>query len=56
MANKQSLRAKTIAPTPPATLLAEIVIPAFGYSKTEIAKRLGISRQTIYDVLNKKMP
>ncbi|QNT79250.1 HigA family addiction module antitoxin [Entomobacter blattae] len=54
MVNRQSLRAKNIEPTPPATLLTEIVIPASGCSKTEIAKRLGVSRQTLYDVLNKK--
>jgi addiction module HigA family antidote len=30
------------------------VIPATGKSKTEIAKLLGVSRQTLYDITGKK--
>ena len=30
------------------------MIPATGKSKTEIARRLGVSRQTLYDLLKKK--
>jgi addiction module HigA family antidote len=37
-------------------MLAEIVIPATGKSKAEIARLLGISRQTLYDILNRKQP
>lgn len=34
----------------------EDILPALGKSKTEIADLLGISRQTLYDVLNEKKP
>lgn len=50
----ETLRHASIAPAHPGELLAEIVIPATGRSKTEIARMLGISRQTLYDILNGK--
>jgi DNA-binding XRE family transcriptional regulator len=37
-------------------MLGEIAIPATGKSKAEIARLLGISRQTLYDILNLKQP
>ena len=37
-------------------MLAEIMIPATGKSKAEIARLLGISRQTLYDIINEKQP
>jgi addiction module HigA family antidote len=37
-------------------MLREDVLPALGRPKTEIAKLLGVSRQTLYDVLNEKQP
>ncbi len=37
-------------------MLAEIIIPATGKSKAEIARLLGISRQTLYDIINEKQP
>ncbi len=40
----------------PGEVLREDVIPALGLPKTEIARLLGISRQTLYDVLNEKHP
>jgi len=40
----------------PGELLREDVLPALGKSKTEIASLLGVSRQTLYDVLNEKRP
>jgi addiction module HigA family antidote len=43
-------------PTHPGALLREDVLPAIGKSKTEIAKSLGISRQTLYDILNERQP
>jgi antitoxin HigA-1 len=55
MAN-ETLRHPSIEPAHPGELLAEITIPATGKSKTEIARLLGISRQTLYDILNKKQP
>ena len=43
-----------LKPPHPGALLREIVIPATGRSKTEIAGLLGISRQTLHDVLAEK--
>jgi addiction module HigA family antidote len=43
-------------PTHPGVLLAEIIFPATELSKTEIAKRLGVSRQTLHDLLAAKKP
>ena len=43
-------------PTPPGKLLAEDVLPATGRTKSEIANLLGISRQTLYDILNCRQP
>lgn len=40
----------------PGELLREDIIPALGRSKTEIAKLLGISRQTLYDIIDEKQP
>lgn len=40
----------------PGELLREDVIPASGKPKAEIARLLGISRQTLYDILEEKRP
>src|SRR5437773_12081448 len=40
----------------PGELLREEILPALDRSKTEIAKLLGVSRQTLYDVLMEKQP
>ncbi len=45
-----------IEPAHPGELLSEIVIPATGLPKSEIARRLGISRQTLHDILSCKQP
>jgi addiction module HigA family antidote len=37
-------------------LLREDVLPAIGRPKAEIARLLGISRQTLYEVLSEKQP
>lgn len=37
-------------------MLREDILPSLGRSKTEIAKLLGVSRQTLYDILNEKQP
>lgn len=52
----ETLRHPSIEPAHPGELLAEIMIPATGRSKAEIARLLGISRQTLYDILNCKQP
>lgn len=51
-----TLRHRSIEPAHPGEVLAEITIPATGKSKAEIARLLGVSRQTLYDILGKKQP
>jgi addiction module HigA family antidote len=43
-------------PSHPGALLREVVIPATGKTKTEIARLLGISRQHLHDILEEKKP
>jgi addiction module HigA family antidote len=45
-----------LPPMHPGELLREDVLPALGRSKAEIARLLGISRQTLYDILAEKQP
>jgi addiction module HigA family antidote len=45
-----------LRPTHPGQLLREDVLPAIGKPKAEIARLLGVSRQTLYDILNEKQP
>ena len=45
-----------LAPTHPGEILREDILPAMSQSKTEIAKLLGISRQTLYDLIDEKQP
>lgn len=52
---KRSIK-RGIPATHPGELFREDVLPALGKSKTEIAKLLGISRQTLYDILDEKQP
>ena len=40
----------------PGELLREEILPALDRTKTEIARLLGVSRQTLYDVLSEKQP
>lgn len=47
---------KGLAPMHPGELLREDKIPALDLPKTEIARRLKISRQTLYDILDEKQP
>ncbi len=47
---------KGLRPVHPGEILREDVVPALGKSKAEIARLLGVSRQTLYDVLNEKQP
>jgi antitoxin HigA-1 len=47
---------KNMRPIHPGEMLREDVLPAIGRPKTEIARLLGISRQTLYDILNEKQP
>jgi addiction module HigA family antidote len=43
-------------PTHPGAFLREIVLPAIAVSKVDIAAALGVSRQTLYDILAEKQP
>ena len=47
---------KGLRPIHPGEMLREDVLPAVGRPKTEIARLLGISRQTLYDILNERQP
>lgn len=43
-------------PTHPGALLREDIVPATGRAKAEIARRLGISRQHLYDIMGERKP
>lgn len=43
-------------PTHPGAFLREIVFPSMSASKTELARALGISRQSLYELLAEKQP
>jgi addiction module HigA family antidote len=45
-----------LAPTHPGEILREDIFPAVNLPKTEIARRLGISRQTLYDLIEERQP
>lgn len=40
----------------PGEFLREDILPALGRPKSEIADLLGISRQTLYDIINERQP
>lgn len=54
--NERAKRSDERCPTHPGALLREIVLPALHRPKAEIAGALGISRQTLYDILNERQP
>jgi addiction module HigA family antidote len=56
MAEYKAKRDPNRCPTHPGEFLREVVIPATGRSKTEIAEMLGISRQHLHDILSKAKP
>ncbi|MFZ5731522.1 MAG: HigA family addiction module antitoxin [Pseudomonadota bacterium] len=45
-----------LKPMHPGELLREDVIPSLGKSKSEIATLLGVSRQTLHEILSEKQP
>lgn len=45
-----------LRPMHPGELLREDILPAVARPKTEIARLLGISRQTLYDIINERQP
>jgi addiction module HigA family antidote len=56
MAEYAAKRDPKRCPTHPGELLREVVIPATGRTKTEIAALLGISRQHLYDIIEERKP
>ena len=56
MAEYTAKRDPTRCPTHPGELLRDVVIPATGRTKTEVAALLGISRQHLYDILQERKP
>jgi len=56
MKAKKIMRHRKIEPAHPGELLRDVVIPATGRSKTEIARLLKVSRQTLYDILGARQP
>lgn len=49
-------RHHTIPPVHPGELLREMILPAVQMSKSDIARTLRISRQTLYDIINERQP
>ena len=45
-----------LKPTHPGEVLREDILPALGIAKTEVARRLGISRAMLYAILEEKAP
>lgn len=50
----RSLRNPDRRPTHPGAVLREDVLPALGMTQTELARRLGVSRLTVSDLLLEK--
>lgn len=50
----KSLRDSKRRPTHPGEILREDVLPALGMTQTEFAKRLGVSRLSVSDLLHEK--
>ena len=50
----RSLRNPKRMPTHPGAVLREDVLPELGWSQTELAARLMVSRQTVSDLLHEK--
>src|SRR5438128_5086936 len=52
----KKLPKRGLPPMHPGELLREEILPALDRPKTEIAKLLGVSRQTLYDLIEEKQP
>ena len=46
----------SIIPSHPGEILREEILPSISMSKSAVATALGISRQTLYDILNERQP
>lgn len=56
MADRKSMRDPRRPPVHPGALLREDVLPALGRKKGDIAEMLGISRQTLHNILSERVP
>jgi addiction module HigA family antidote len=56
MSMPKKLPKRGLPPMHPGELLREEILPALGRPKTEIARLLGVSRQTLYDILEERQP
>ncbi len=52
----QPKRSADRCPTHPGAFLREIVLPALPVPKAELARALGISRQSLYDIIAERQP
>ncbi len=52
----ESVSQHGLGPMHPGELLREDVLPALGISKAAMARHLGISRRTLYDLLSERTP
>ncbi len=52
----ESLRNKNHRPTHPGEILREDVLPAIRMTLTEFARRLGVSRRTVSQIVNERRP
>ncbi len=52
----EKLPKRGLPPMHPGEPLREEVLPAVDRAKTEVAKLLGVSRQTLYGILDEKQP
>jgi len=52
----RKLPKRGLPPMHPGELLREEILPALDRPKTEIARLLGVSRQTLYDILEERQP
>jgi addiction module HigA family antidote len=52
----KKLPKRGLPPMHPGELLREEILPALGRPKTEIARLLRVSRQTLYDLIEEKQP
>jgi len=50
------LNNRTRRPTHPGELLREEVLPSAGISQLELARRMGVSRHTINEIVNERRP
>ena len=52
----KKLPKRGLPPMHPGELLREEILPALDRPKTEVARLLGVSRQTLYDILQERQP